>query len=404
MICDRAAGSRAGNALVGKTFVIGAAWLLALAPVAWAHGAQVPAEAPVAVKPAARAPNPANEAKRAQQALIRQPRQNDRFGSGVMVITPNATQEPPPWSPELMVGVVPDPKVTALVRALDARDYAERSRATAGLLDRAIPDEQVWAHLLRGGLSAEAHARLLEVGRIRIVNAPRGALGIQMAGRFEETDGVTVTGLVPNMPAEKVIQRGDRIVMIDGQPIQVSQQLTAVVQMRRPGDRVKVVVMRGERDALGRVKGDERGKPVETRVEVELELGSREDLDRFGDGGVDVPQLEGGRDRMALLLVDTFPGPRTLVPIEVVPGESPDVDSHPDIAQLREMLSRPDEMSFGSGMRAMLRARLSALEAAARVPGLEAGERAWLQAVADRFKELIPVELRPDSPVVPQTK
>ncbi len=32
---------------------------------------------------------------------------------------------------------------------------------------------------------------------------------------------------------------------------------------------------------LGRIKGGPDGKPVETPVEVELELGSREDLDRF---------------------------------------------------------------------------------------------------------------------------
>ncbi|NBQ15871.1 MAG: PDZ domain-containing protein [Proteobacteria bacterium] len=314
--------------------------------------------------------------------------------------------EAPPWSPPKLQGVAPDPRVSDLVRALGDPDFATRERATAALLDiQKVPDEQVWIHLsgAAGELPFEAHARLLEVARSRILDAPRGALGIQMAARFADTDGVTVTGLIPNMPAQKVLKPGDRIVQLDGRQITVSQQLSAVVQNKRPGDRIAVVVMRGERDELGRVKGGADGKPVERRIEIEMEVGSRADLEKFGDGGMDTGN-DTTRDRLAERLLLDFPAPVRVMRTERLPGEPLDVESHPDIIQLRQQLASSDGLGAGAGIRAVLRARLSALEAAARAPGLDEGERAWFKAVADRYRELIPEELRPESPDAPQRK
>lgn len=321
-------------------------------------------------------------------------RQGDARANPSVTLTPIAREEQMPWEPARLAGIAPDPAVTALVRQLDAADWAGRARATEALLDRAVPDDQVWVHLARGGLSPEAHSRLLHVGTERIMHAPRGALGIQMAARFEENDGVVVTGLVPGMPAQKVLKPGDRIVRIEGQRIQVSQQLTSIVQERRPGDRIKVVVMRGERDELGRVKGGPDGKPLETQVDLELELGSREDLDRLGDGNAinDAPLVEAKAKLRALKLAEAFPVPTAVLPVEALPGERPDVDSHPEIVQLKEVLSRAERDKFKGGLRNVLRARLAELEARARVPGLAENERAWLEAVATRFRELTPPE------------
>ena len=308
--------------------------------------------------------------------------------------------EAPPWSPPKLQGVVPDKRVTDLVRALGNLDFAAREAATAALRDPGkVPDEQVWLHLsgAAGELPYEAHARLLEVARSRILDAPRGALGIQMAARGVDVDGVTVTGLIPNMPAQKVLKPGDRIVQLDGKQILVSQQLSAVVQNKRPGDRIGVVVMRGERDELGRVKGGPDGRPVEQRIELEIEVGSRADLERFGDGGMDITS-DSTRDRLAERLSQDFPAPVRIMRTERVPGEPLDVESHPDIVQLRQQLASPDGLDAGAGIRAVLRARLASLEAASRAPGLDEGERAWFKAVADRYRELIPEVLRPESP------
>ena len=314
--------------------------------------------------------------------------------------------ETPPWSPARMNGVVADPAVTALVRDLGATEFAQRDAATTALRDAKVPDEQIWIHLLStpGGLSYEAHARLLDIGYTRIKDAPRGALGIQMAGRMGENNGVTVTALIPNMPAQKVLRPGDRIVELDGKPIQVSQQLSTIVQTKRPGERIALVVMRGQRDAVGRVVGGPDGRPVETRHELEIEVGSRADLEKFGDGGMDAPVFDRGRDQMSELLLETFPAPVRMIRMERVPGELIAVDSHPDIIQLQAQLARPDGLGLGAGVRSVLRARLDSLEASARAPGLTDDERAWFQAVAERYRELIPEELRPESTTVPQSK
>lgn len=301
-----------------------------------------------------------------------------------------------PWSPQRLEGVRADPRVSGLVDQLGSASFAERDAASRALLDRAIADEQVWLQLVTRGdrLSAEAHARLIEVGRARIVDAPRGALGIQMAPRFGETDGVTVTGLIPNMPARKVLRAGDRIVELDGQRIRVSTELSAIVQTKRPGDRIRVTVMRGERDELGRVKGGVDGRLVETRVELEMEVGAREDLERFGDGGMDSPLVDTGRLRLAESMRQRFPGPVRVVRAERLPGERLEVDTHPEIVRLKELLSDP--ISLGPNSIAVFRSRLANLRAIARMPGLSEGERAWFQAVADRYLELLPEPLRPD--------
>ena len=323
-----------------------------------------------------------------------------------MLQLPRRANEPPtvlaglggdvPWSPQRLQGVQADARVAALVDRLGSASFEERDAASRALLDRAIPDEQVWLQLVRRGdrLSPEAHARLLEVGRSRIVDAPRGALGIQMAPRFGETDGVTVTGLIPNMPARKVLRAGDRIVELDGQRIRVSTELSAIVQTKRPGDRIRVAVMRGERDELGRVKGGVDGRLVESRVELEMEVGAREDLERFGDGGMDSPLVDTGRMRLADSMRQRFPGPVRVVRAERVPGERIDVDTHPEIVRLRELLSDP--VSLGPNAIAVFRSRLANLRAIARMPGLSDAERAWFQAVADRYLELLPEPLRPD--------
>ena len=82
-----------------------------------------------------------------------------------------------------------------------------------------------------------------------------------MAGRLGDGNGVTVTGLIPNMPARKALRTGDRIVALDGRVVLTSNDLSEIVQMKRPGQRIKVTVMRGERDELGRVRGGEDANP-----------------------------------------------------------------------------------------------------------------------------------------------
>lgn len=306
-------------------------------------------------------------------------------------LVPRGLREPPPWSPQRLAGVRADPRVSALVADLASEDPARREAASAALRDQALPDEQVWLQLAQppAPLGPEAHARLLDACRARITDAPRGALGIQMAGRMGDGNGVTVTGLIPNMPARKVLRAGDRIVALDGKPVQNSLDLSEIVQLRRPGARIKVTVMRGERDELGRVRAGPDGRPAETRLELEMDVGSRVDLERFGDQGIDLVRPTEVREWLLRDLAASFPDPARPVEAAWLEGEPRDVDSHPVVVSLRESLARtgPDGLPVPQGT--LWRAQVQHLRGLARSPSLSDGERAYFAAVADRVEALI---------------
>jgi S1-C subfamily serine protease len=62
----------------------------------------------------------------------------------------------------------------------------------------------------------------------------------------DDQSGAVVTGLVNGGPAARGgVQPGDKIVAIDGRPIQSSDDVSAAVAARRPGEQAKVTVFRG---------------------------------------------------------------------------------------------------------------------------------------------------------------
>jgi hypothetical protein len=72
----------------------------------------------------------------AQDGVPKAPVRIDPVRGGVMLrdvvpVRRGATRMdgPPPWSPELLASVVPDPRVTALVSELASDDFATRERA-----------------------------------------------------------------------------------------------------------------------------------------------------------------------------------------------------------------------------------------------------------------------------------
>jgi hypothetical protein len=293
-----------------------------------------------------------------------------------------------PWAPDRLNGVVPGPAAEAALRDLDAAEFAVRERASLALRGTSVRDEEVFVLLSRSGLSEEQRARLVEVATRRIVDAPRGALGIQMDQRIGDDSGVSVTGIIRGMPAEGVLKPGDRIVEINDQPVFDSSDLVDIVQNMRPGDRVRLVVMRGERDERGRVKADQLGRVLETRVELEMPLGATDDLERRGNGPVLSRPTDGRREQLATALRRAFPRQVATLTIERRAGEDLDVESHPDIVEARRMLARPRDPTLDAGVYGMLQARLTQLEAASRAPNLSPGEKAWLEAVVARYREL----------------
>lgn len=200
-------------------------------------------------------------------------------------------------SPQQLQAVIISPAVRELVDQLDGPEFAERAWATRKLIDLRIDDNQLLAVLHRGELSAEQNHRLLFVMRQRLLNTPRGALGIRMdAARpvlpqnlqqhLPDADepapaalpGVLVLEVIPGMPAEGILRAGDRITHIDNTPVQISDDLIDLVQTRRPGDTIHMTVLRPKRDGQGRFINDAPDRADHDQVKLQIILGSVEKL------------------------------------------------------------------------------------------------------------------------------
>ncbi len=186
------------------------------------------------------------------------------------------------WSEEVLANVRISAKVLSLVADLDSHEFAQRQTASARLSDPTVTTEEVFAILVRGNLSDEQRERLLTVAREKVLAIPRGALGIRMqVSGNPEKPGVEVQMLLPDMPAASVLKIGDRIESIDGKPVKTSNDLVDIIQSKVPGDSVKLSVARQQRDEREKPKLDGKGGFVEEHVEVQVDLTSATNLDKF---------------------------------------------------------------------------------------------------------------------------
>jgi hypothetical protein len=196
--------------------------------------------------------------------------------------------QPLPTDAELArVDVAAD--LVRLARQFDAETYAERASAREQILARKPSPQELMALLLRRDLTNDARHALVSILEQRILEAPRGALGIRMDGPFMRETGVRVTGLVPGMPAERVLKVGDLIHSVDGKQLLDRSDLIRAVQALPPGLEVELAVRRTARDAEGKVLVGDDGRERVEELRIKLRLGSTDDLDDRGDpqgGGV----------------------------------------------------------------------------------------------------------------------
>ena len=186
------------------------------------------------------------------------------------------------WSEDVLANVRISAKVLSLVADLDSHEFGQRQNASARLADPTVTTEEVFAILVRGNLSDEQRERLLTVAREKVLALPRGALGIRMqVSGNPDRPGVEVQMLLPGMPAASVLKIGDRIESIDGKPVKTSNDLVDIIQSKAPGDSVKLSVARQERDEREKPKLDGKGGFIEEHVEVEVDLTSATNLDKF---------------------------------------------------------------------------------------------------------------------------
>ena len=189
----------------------------------------------------------------------------------------------------LITGVFAQPATTALdvfVDQLDAPRWIDRETAMYEVahVSSGITVDQITDRLQGGGLSLEQVVRLLRAVEIRLLHSPRGAVGIQMAPnrRLDGGDllrldrqGVEIMAVIPDMPAEGLIEPGDLITHIDDVPLQTQEDLARVVQRHWPGDVLQFRVRR----LVPPVDGDD---PERVEVVFDLKLGSTDVLAASG--------------------------------------------------------------------------------------------------------------------------
>lgn len=180
------------------------------------------------------------------------------------------------------------PELIRLARALDADHLAEREAARDAITARKPTPEELMALLLREDLSDEARHQLVSVLRERILYAPRGALGIRMENVPDREGGVRITGLVPGMPAERILKPGDVVKKVGDDVVRSTADLINAVQSLPPGVEVRVTVRRTSRQALAEAQPADAPKPEQPQqlfeeIEATLRLGSTDELNEKGD-------------------------------------------------------------------------------------------------------------------------
>jgi hypothetical protein len=167
----------------------------------------------------------------------------------------------------------------ALVDRLGSASYAEREEATAELLSRSIDNTAIYAVFAQRPLTPEQRHRLLSVVRERLLNAPRGAVGIKIDNRWRLQGRIVVEELLPDLPARDVLEVGDRITHINGRLLADWGEFVDRVQSSEPGRKITLTVQRLVKDGRpGQAPELEAEEPQYEQLEIDLVLGSAEQL------------------------------------------------------------------------------------------------------------------------------
>lgn len=292
--------------------------------------------------------------------------------------------------------VIPE-KVVRQLELLGSPDWSVREAASQSLYEMEIADEILLATLVDQGLGIEQRSRMIATIARRIIEAPRGAVGIRMRRNLGGDPGVVVEAVIAGMPGEKFLKPGDRIKAIDGMRISTSDDLTSLVQGRKPGDMLVFEVARKVLDDRGMNRLDARGAPLTEAVVVEFPLGSVADLDKSG-GVSSSSRVLTARGRLVEKIRSRF-GPLVLKIRTnlVVQSEEAyvnrDPDSHPSVVWLIQQLPLQeggDVEGFDIAMRQEIGRRYVDLIAESEDEANSPSERKWLKRVLSRFQELIP--------------
>lgn len=237
----------------------------------------------------------------------------------------------------LRVAAEIDPPLSRLVDRLEEASYTGREEATERLLEDTFDNAQLYAVLKRGDLSPEQRHRLLTVVCQRLLGAPRGAVGIAYP-RVQPVSGrpfeIVVTDLLPDLPAQHLLMIGDRITHVDGRALQDAHHFIISVQSKAPGEFIRLRLNRVKRDEHEERLRDEQGQLVYETLEVELQLGSVENL-RDADGNApreESPLVRLRKDEALQATLKYAPRPRL---IQVRGQPTPTAVPEPEVGEIR---------------------------------------------------------------------
>lgn len=290
------------------------------------------------------------------------------------------------------------PEVLALVVGMGDPSWLGREQAMKDLVELEVADDVILAVLSRVELDAEQRERLLEIISSRIKNAPRGAIGIRMRRVIGRDPGVQIEAVLEGLPAKEFLKVGDRIVGIDGYAIVTSEDLTAIVQSKLPGEEIKVDVLRDLLDEKGDRVLDEDGRTLKIEVNIRFPLGSVTQLDQSG-GVSSSTRVEAVRIRRVKMVHARFAvrplrirTPLVLQQYESYAGRSP--DSHVSVIWLNRRLELEEIglAEFDIDTRREATQRLTELMVDSGDQQRSDAERKWLDRVLERYIELLPTD------------
>jgi hypothetical protein len=303
-------------------------------------------------------------------------------------------------------GVMIDPAVRRLVDQLDDPSFERREEAQSELIETPVDVRQLCAVLEDPELSGEQRYRLLDVLRWQLRARPRGALGIKMLwrqSRPNEPGAVEIVQLLDGLPAQQVLQQGDKITHVDGHELFYQDDLIVIVQSKKPGEKVRLNLLRQRRDENGNLVAVD-GRVVVDPVSTVLDLGSAEKL-RDPETGILTPAGAVDEERVKEALIASWrygPQPQE---VEVITGRDADllarqtqqgtrdaeIESHPEVQALRMERSLIDrgQLRLTAERKRRWQLRLEEVQRLADEPETSDEERRLLRRVAQRMEELI---------------
>jgi len=293
---------------------------------------------------------------------------------------------------------------------LDSPDWTTRI-AAADLLRSARGVGEELESTMHSPLTAEQQQQLMAILEDRILLREAGAIGIQMDRAFMAANIIVVDQLFTNMPAEKVLVRGDRITHINGREILNISEFREELRRHAPGESVRITVARpreeleGGGNAIvaqddvnggGAEPGEGEANPALPDAAVarlfppqglevltfEIELGPAENL---GDEHLQTVWQEKLRDVAEVRRRYTLRSTELLAPTW-----RSHVDTHPRIAELLGQIEIYDRLPAPEKQALIQRWKEIDEELYREYVEGSADERALRRDVLSRFRELLP--------------